>query len=80
MKTTHFARVNTRAQVLTWLNALEAIIDDPAACLRLTKGSMASGFIQVLAPNGDCVFAALEKAPNTWVCRFHREVFHEGAD
>lgn len=72
---THFARINTGAQVQQSLNALEELC--PGQIAGLTKGSVATGFVQVFAPDGDCVFAALEKAPDVWACRFHREVFDE---
>lgn len=72
---THFARLNTRAQVIQSLEMLESICDGQLA--DLMKGNLDDGFVQVFAPDGDCVFAALAKAPDAWACRFHREVFEE---
>lgn len=72
---THFARVNTQAQVERSLEMLESICDGQLT--DLMKGTFEKGHIQVFAPDGDCVFAALEKAPDAWLCRFHKEVFQE---
>lgn len=72
---THFARLHDRTQVEQSIAMLAAITDVPID--DLTKGRLDDGFVQVFAPDGDCVFTALEKAPNVWACRFHREVFEE---
>lgn len=32
----------------------------------------------VYAPDGDIVFQAIRKDPDTFICRYHREVFDEG--
>lgn len=72
---THFARINTGAQVRQSLEMLESICDGTLA--DRMKGSLDAGFVSVWAPDGDCVFAALKKAPDAWMCRFHREVFEE---
>lgn len=74
---THFARLLTSQQVQASLNLLEELC--PGEIAALTQGSVKGGFLQVFAPDGDCVFAALEKAPDAWACRFHREVFEEEA-
>lgn len=72
---THFARIKTREQVEQSLDMLESICDGQLA--DLMRGDLETGFVQVFAPDGDLVFAALEKAPGAWMCRFHREVFEE---
>jgi hypothetical protein len=36
-----------------------------------------TGFIQIKAPDGDVVFAALPKDGENYICRFHKEVFEE---
>lgn len=72
---THFARLLTLAQVVQSMEMLESICDGQLA--DLMTGSFQDGFVKVHAPDGDIVFAALEKAPDAWACRFHREVFEE---
>lgn len=71
MKGAFFVRVLTLSGVETCIDILTQACGEPLGNL-LERGE---GLIRCHAPDGDLVFSALEKTPNTWLCQLHKEVF-----
>ena len=73
-KRTHFARILTRNGIDRCIAMITEAAGGPLG--DLVEQDDADAII-IRAPDGDIVFQAIAKTPDSWLCRLHREVFTE---